>query len=79
MAEEVEPVIEANDDDVMFCREVGPVILPNTARTDNESASVQPDHYWSLIGAVQTRRPQVEDKTVFAHLPWPDCIAQELL
>ncbi len=79
MAREIEPVIEADDDDVMSCSEVGPVIQRNAARTEGVSASVQPHHYRSLIWPVQTRRPQVEDKTVFAHLPWPHHIAQELV
>src|SRR5260370_37526986 len=78
MAEEVERVIETHDDDAMFCREVGPVIQRNTTRTIAEGASVRPDHYRSLIFAVQTRRPQLEDKAVFAHLPLPDIIAHKL-
>src|SRR5689334_4854775 len=43
--------------------------LQFAARTDGESATVEPEHDWSLAVVVQPWGPDVQAQAVFVHLP----------
>ena len=66
-AERVQPVRDADDDDVVFAGEIGAVVRNHAGRSGAVAAAVQPHHHRPLSGGVEARRPHVQIEAVFPH------------
>ena len=65
VAKDVEPVINADDDDILLAREIRAVVGRRAVGAAGVTPAVQPDHH-GPPAVIRAGRPDVEDQTVFA-------------
>src|SRR5947208_1308870 len=66
-AERVQPMRDADDDDIVLAREVGAVVRNHVGRSGAVAAAVEPDHDGPPAAGVDARGPDVQVQAVFTH------------
>ena len=67
VAENIQPVIDRNDDDVALGGEVVAVVDRHPGRTARVAATVHPHHHRSCRSPLRRGNPDIEAQTVLAH------------
>jgi len=67
IAEDVEPVIDRHDHDVVACGQIGAVINRKAARAGGKAAAMQPEHHRAFVSGAEARGPDVQVQTILAH------------
>ena len=66
IAEEIEPVVDRHDHDVVTIGQPQPFRKAIGARADRQAAAMRPEHHRALAAVVEARCPDVEDEAILA-------------